>query len=480
MNRSADSAPPGRGAPKLESSLLALTAVLVPNLALLACGQYFFLQRAWINVDYVPLALLGLIPSLHRVWLLALVAAVFSVDILFAFAPAYHFTPGSLVQSVYSLLDLGPGFIALHAAALLGAAAIAAWLFVALIRRVRRPAPALVTVLLFGAAVAVLDPIASGSMLRLNQAAIAVPNLGFSTALNTAIAVKASTVSNAPAPSAVGIPSASDPVHDLIDSGRRMPPLIVLVNVESLGLFESPALNNHQLAPLTALEDDPDWQVTFGSVPFEGSTVAGELRELCSIRYLTVEPQLEDELASRCLVNQLQELGYRTLALHGFQGTMFSRNRWYPRLGFDQVLFGSDMMQRFDDLERCGSAFEGICDASAWEAVVQTAQTTPKPAFIYWMTLTAHLPVLPHASLQHRKACRDLPELNRSPELCDHLEWHRSLFRQISSSVQNDDLGDMRLILVGDHPPPFLDQARHGLFSDTHVPYVDIRSAGAD
>ncbi len=461
----------------LQSAAWLVAAVLLPNVVLLACGQFLFLQRAWINIDYVLVALAGLILWQRPIWLVLLAASVFMVDMLFSFAPAYHFTPSSLVDSARGVFNLGIGFVFLNAAVLIAAASLVAWGMAATIGRVSRPLPAIVAGLVLGVVIGVLDPLVSKSVVRLGDRALTIPNLGFSTSLNAAIALRSSTRSDARAPSAFDVESAGDEIRSLIDGTTEdRPSLLILVNVESLGLLQSPALNDYQMAPLMALADHPDWHVSVGQVPFEGSTVAGELRELCDIRYLTVSPDMNEKLSAACLPKQLDGLGYQTAAFHGFQGTFFERNRWYHELGFDEIYFGTRMWARFDDLARCGSAFEGICDRSAWRAIVQYARQAPRPAFIYWMTLTAHLPVLEH---QQRPDFESCPAASaRHPKICSHLAWHRTLFDALARDLRRGALDGARLILVGDHSPPFLNENRRALFSQTHVPLVDIRYAG--
>ncbi len=461
------------------SSAWLLAAVLAPNLALLACGQFLFLQRAWFNIDYVLLALAALALRLRPGWLAVMAASIFIVDVLFAFAPAYHFTPSSLLDSATSVFELGIGIVALNAAILVAAASLAAWSMSTAIGRVTRPLPAILTVAVFGILVVALDQTISKSVVRVGRHAATVPNLGFSTAHNAAVAIRTSTTASAGAPVALDTVSAADEIRALIERGASRPPLLFLVNVESLGLFDSRSLNEYQLAPLLALDELPDWQVSIDRVPFEGFTVAGELRELCDIRYPTVAPVLDESIAANCLPKQLNALGYETAAFHGFQGTFFQRNRWYRELGFDQVHFGGGMQERFGDLQRCGSAFEGVCDRSAWRAIVRYANAAPRPAFIYWMTLSAHLPVLRHENPPEMDACPAKPADAGRSTICRHIGWHLKLFQALADDLRSGALDGARLILVGDHSPPFLEARRRGRYSQTHVPVVDIRHTGA-
>ena len=61
--------------------------------------------------------------------------------------------------------------------------------------------------------------------------------------------------------------------------------------VESLGLPVAPDLAAFQLRPLVELESMPGVTVDQDSIPFHGSTVAAEIRELCRQRTATLHPE---------------------------------------------------------------------------------------------------------------------------------------------------------------------------------------------
>lgn len=467
-------------ASRWKSVAWALLAASIPNVVLVIAGQWLFMQRAWVNLDYALVLVAGLALGMSSGYLLVAVLALFAVDIVFAFAPAYHFTPASLLDSLSGVTEIGFGIIAGYTAAILACAGAVAWVVAMTSRKITRRAPA---ALALGASilmVAVLDPMVSKTAIRTAGVSFITPNLGFSTAWNATVAARTQLSTEAQAPSARNVAAASDEIADRVNDESIRPPLVILINVESLGLFKSAAANEWLLAPLVALDDHPQWQVTTGEVPYQGSTVAGELRELCTIRYLTVSPRLDDQWTADCLIEQAENAGYHTAAFHGFQGTFFERNRWYRELGFDDVLFGHAMMATFSGLERCGTAFEGVCDRSAWRAIRQHANRAPRPTFLYWMTLTAHLPVLPHADLSHRKQCQAAPILAENAKLCDHTEWHRALFRRIARDLRRDWPERTTLVLVGDHSPPFVDQQSRSMYSQTHVPAVTIHKAAGN
>lgn len=101
----------------------ALAFTLACNLPLIAAGQKVFLSRALLNIDYAAICLLALI--LRRPLILAVaLPAVFVVDLIFSFAPAYHFSALSAWQSLRDLGQLDRAYVALVATGLATVAAI--------------------------------------------------------------------------------------------------------------------------------------------------------------------------------------------------------------------------------------------------------------------------------------------------------------------------------------------------------------------
>jgi phosphoglycerol transferase MdoB-like AlkP superfamily enzyme len=248
------------------------------------------------------------------------------------------------------------------------------------------------------------------------------------------------------------------------------------VVVESLGEFLDRNLNDYQLEPLLRLKDQVGVRVQTGAVGFEGSTVPGELRELCGIRLLTVNPSVSVLQTETCLPRTFHNLGYRTTAIHGFLGTLFSRNRWYPSLGFDDIWFAPELDRKIKNAKRCGIAFHGLCDTEIWNLIEKlVTRKPPTNQFIYWITLSAHLPIenLPTESQKH---CNGFEVMARHPDLCSLVLKQRELFSRIAKSIGEKKINNTRILIVGDHAPPFLD-ARVRSFSDpANVPFIDIQS----
>jgi hypothetical protein len=249
-------------------------------------------------------------------------------------------------------------------------------------------------------------------------------------------------------------------------------PNVVLIVVESWGI---PA-DAHLAQALVASYDDPRiagrYRVSHGAVPFTGLTVPGETRELCHFSAGFGIIHASAEQVRQCLPATFHARGYRNLAIHGYTGQMFSRDTWYPRLGFDQSWFESDLTKA--GLPSCRGAFPGICDASIgkWIGSSLLAGHQAKPLFIYWVTLNSHIPVPVHPDLPEDGVCATEAALRNSAPLCS---WFR-LVRAVHQSAQQAALAPSTrptvFILVGDHAPPFSNPQRRGAFSSTDVPFV--------
>ena len=248
-------------------------------------------------------------------------------------------------------------------------------------------------------------------------------------------------------------------------------PNIVLVLVESWGLDKDPGIRNSLVQPYYQKEVQAKYTVLQGTVPFYGSTLAGEARELCGNRvgFHIVKASQQD--LKNCLPDRLAALGYDTIAAHGMKGGMFQRADWYPRIGFHELWF-KDSFDKLG-LPVCDGAFEGTCDAAiAGWIQGQLATEGEKPKFLDWLTLNSHLPLPNKISWPYSASCSLNPILAQQKSLC---VWY-NLILNVHSSVARlaaSPLGRPTVfIVVGDHAPPFVSATTHAQFPGKLVPYI--------
>lgn len=446
--------------------------VVIPNFLFLIVNQFWFIDRALFNIDYLLVCLI-LIPF-GPIAVAVGVTFILVLDVVFSFAPAYHFSLSTVLQSVSDMFKLEPAFLVVEICKVAALVLLGTISTYQLIKNTRNKKLVMIT------------SVASIIILVLLDVNLSANAFGDRNANSLSINISASSINNLRLAVNTANRSTQDQYIEESESASKILQVvnsasdeefqsIILIMVESLGEFSTPELNDIQMAPILALKDHAGITVDSGNVKFEGSTVPGELRELCGIKLLAVHPKISVLPIHDCLPKKFDEAGYHTLAIHGFIGTMFSRNRWYPALGFDEVWFAPEIDGLIGNANRCGIAFHGICDVDIWKKIVALySDKSQSKRFVYWLTLSAHLPVeRPHQSDYFR--CTDYQALAQNTELCSLVMRHRQLFSEIAKSIQNGDLHNSRIILVGDHAPPFLDNKTRSLFNSGTVPFFDIR-----
>jgi hypothetical protein len=257
-----------------------------------------------------------------------------------------------------------------------------------------------------------------------------------------------------PIPSATGIAVRSAKILPG-DKNREMPNLVLVV-VESWGLPQDSTLKNALVQAYTQTDLLAKYDLLQGTVPFYGSTIAGEARELCGSGFgFHLLVASTSDLKS-CVPTRLAAFGYDTIAMHGMTDRMFDRAKWYRTIGFKERWFNEQFKQ------------DGLPDCMGQHLKEQH----PQPYFIHWMTLNSHLPVLVPAPLKDGAPCLAAFSLVPNSALCS---WYQ-LIENVHQSVAQVALGDLArptvFVIVGDHAPPFGNPELRSRFSQTDVPYV--------
>lgn len=246
---------------------------------------------------------------------------------------------------------------------------------------------------------------------------------------------------------------------------------LVLILVESWGLDLDPSVRNSLLTPYFQPKVLAQYHVLQGTVPFYGSTVAGEARELCSSRIGLQIVNVPAQGLRDCLPYRMNSWGYHSVALHGMDGLVFSRSEWYRTIGFQEVFFRDSF--RKQAMPECVGAFVGTCDAAVAGLIEQRLRTkTEHPDFVYWVTLNSHLPVPTPSGLESGASCSFNPALSTHTALCS---WYQLVSNVHDSTAQlaAAQLGRPTVFaIVGDHAPPFANPEIRDQFSSEEVPYL--------
>lgn len=237
---------------------------------------------------------------------------------------------------------------------------------------------------------------------------------------------------------------------------------IIFVVVGSLGMPKDAGLAEWLD---TALRPSTGYRMERGTVPFKGSTTAGELRQLCQLsgRY---EHLRRDSTTEGCLPARLARLGYATEGFHAFSGRMFQRTRWWSLVGLQRGNFLEELGPRLS-AQRCGQAFRGLCDEEIVD-LIGAASPLADGRFSYLLTLNTHLPLDPS---ENRSMPGEVCEAHQAPgRACVLLGMHARLFNRLRDKLLSRPDRPL-LVVVGDHAAPLSVQGERGVFVPDRVPY---------
>jgi hypothetical protein len=441
--------------------------LLVPNAVLWLLAASAGGERALINVDYL---LLGcFLPVIRRSLLVAGLLTFFLLDAVLSLAPAFNFGPASAMLALAQMRYLDKATLGLILAGVLITVAAATaltprWEYMWRARPVVLGSAAAAGLILFADSVNGLGRFSwRGEML--------LPlNIATSQVYRAQRAIRLAGAGGSDRQGLARIPAATDSLWRVLEAGTEnggVPERIVLVIVESFGAYESAPARMAIVRRFRTEEIDRRYHVLTGLVPFHGATTEAEFRELC--RSAISYRQAPSEPAHDCLPAVLRARGYDAVALHGYNGGLFRRSQWYPRLGFDRVIFRAGLREHA--LPDCGIAFRGVCDAALLPVLTAEMRRHTGPQLLYWLTLSTHFPLDPRGA-PDRPDCSDLGVAG-DRTLCRYSRGIWAALDVVAQLAEDSDLPPAWYIVVGDHAPPVI-ASGSGTFHLDSVPYVQL------
>lgn len=227
------------------------------------------------------------------------------------------------------------------------------------------------------------------------------------------------------------------------ESGQLNNKLLLIV-AESWGVPKDPRIQQQLLQPLQDAAQSFVWLET-GQGRGSMATVLAELKELCGVSAENFNLKQVTEGFEHCLPAQLRQQGYTTTAVHGAIGIMYDRIHWYPRAGFDEMLFSENRSWQ----TRCYS-YPGVCDREIMSEYIADAFSRQGKQFIYWLTLNTH------SLYDQRDIHRDLFDctafgLDENTETCRLNKLHAQFFAQLADVLSSPKLRGVEVLIIGDH-----------------------------
>ncbi|MGR3978320.1 sulfatase-like hydrolase/transferase [Acinetobacter sp. 1207_04] len=255
---------------------------------------------------------------------------------------------------------------------------------------------------------------------------------------------------------------------DLFNTLPTHQKVLLIVN-ESWGEPVNPSIQQQVLQPL--LSDEKLLNIKRGRLDFTGFTIAGELRELC--QKSPIHFNLKDTVNGfgGCLPHRFVKHGYQTTAVHGALSLMYDRRYWYPRAGFKKMLFRD---QGLNLPESYCYSFPGNCDRDIAKKIDQEFQTDGKQ-FIYWLTLNTHATYDERDLMVDYFQC-DQFKIRQDSMSCRNLKLQTQFFDTLSQLVNSPNLRGAKVIVVGDHEPPIIENET-SVYKVSTVPFIEFEVA---
>lgn len=435
---------------------------VLPNLFFAILGSVFFLQRGWFNIDYLGLcAVSAFIPSIVTA---ISFSALFLLDVLLAVAPGFYFEPTGFLTNALEITKIISPYTILFSGSFLVFSTIYSGI---VFRFFLGKVSFFLSIIIFLSSFSLVAGFVSVDR------GLVLPDFSsrYNVATSTAKIMLDGLRETTDQPDSFKrVPAATDELFEMISQGRPLPARLILIVVESWGIPQDEVLRQRIRDifrdPSIALKYDTTW----GEVPFFASTVPGEMRELCRVETFRKVPQLEKIDVDACLPNLLGSAGYKTIAMHNFKGSFFSRYSWYPKLGFGQVLFQDEMHELDSELGLCGHTFRGFCDADMPELIDKHLLGKSDKSFVYWVTLNSHLPVSEPNHPSEMTWCGEIPSLEGKTTVCKVQTWVQSTMSAIADFAAAQEAGEVGIIVVGDHAPPILHLDSRSAFDGAKVP----------
>lgn len=251
---------------------------------------------------------------------------------------------------------------------------------------------------------------------------------------------------------------ASAKLYTTLNNGEKKNHNVLFIVNESLGMPKDSIVLKQLLSPLYATKSISDIEVN--QTPYVGPTVFGELRELCHAQPSNFNLKSLKVGFDECLPQLFKRIGYETTSIHGALGVMYDRKYWYPRAGFQKMIFFESHVWR----NYCYS-FPGACDWELGPFITNLFVDAKKPQFIYWLTLNSHA-VYDKRDIHFNIFDCSQFNIEEKTESCRNLKLQAQFFYVLAEMINSQKMKGTEVVIVGDHSPIIFDAAEKQKYFD--------------
>jgi hypothetical protein len=251
----------------------------------------------------------------------------------------------------------------------------------------------------------------------------------------------------------------------------------LLILVESWGLINDSIIQEALQSNINKHINNKKYFFKWGKTNFSGSTASGELKELLSLKgnYKYFLHHRSDTNSIKSIFDYKNKQGYTTYGFHCYSENMFNRSVWWKNIGIKNEYFKENYVKEnlnkkiiIDD----DGPFASITDVDMFNFMQLKIQNKNKKSFSYFLTENSHLPFKKVVNDNYPTQNLNFNALPLSEEAKNQLKYIKNLLTII---LQNLDTNKWQKVLImGDHNPPYLNKNDRNFYSGKMVPYVLI------
>ena len=250
----------------------------------------------------------------------------------------------------------------------------------------------------------------------------------------------------------------------------------ILIVMESWGLYLNDTLMKNQLAPFLQI-DSNKYSVKMEKSYFDGATVQAESRELLNKEgeaYFSVINH--DTCDIKSLIQKKKEGGFSTLAVQPFMGAYSVGTKFKKLIGFSNFKDYKFFHDTLGYAPVFNNQYTAVKDEAVFEWIFKNANSTNK-SFTYCLTINTHLPFHLNQRINNNPLYKPFTE--KYKKYFPSTQTLKRYFRMseelsfLASLVNKYDVD--RILIVGDHAPPYIFKEERSLFADQLVPAIIIQ-----
>ena len=249
----------------------------------------------------------------------------------------------------------------------------------------------------------------------------------------------------------------------------------MVIIVESFGLLNDSNIRNSFQNAISEKFKDRNWICKWGKARFAGGTTKSELRELFNsegdYRYL-IDPKHAEIINNIFKIKKNQ--GYHTSAIHSFKGNMFERQLWWKNIGVENIYFSEDVQNELNFKKKLNydTPFISVNDEDAFN-YIQNKASKDKKEFLYLLTENGHLPFKGKNITSIIEG--DFYPIKMGGMSEEGINQHKRIWAFLNYVAENLNKNKIqKVLIVGDHMPPFTNKIDRAFYNDQYVPYLEV------